>query len=112
MSDITPSKQPNTLNAIEKTLSVIDFISNHETTFAEIQKSLCLPKATLHRILQALELHEFIKKDDLNEIVQIIFFCYALLAATFTLLKSSAIIVRVLASYLKTSSFLLSVRGM
>ena len=67
MSDITPSKQPNTLNAIEKTLSVIDFISNHETTFAEIQKSLCLPKATLHRILQALELHEFIKKDDLTD---------------------------------------------
>ena len=66
MSD-TPSKQPNTLNAIEKTLSVVEYISNQEVTFAEIQKALSLPKATLHRILQALELHEFIKKDDITD---------------------------------------------
>ena len=56
-------RRPNTVNAIEKTLSVIDYISSKDATFSEIQRQLNLPKATLHRILQSLESHRLIKKD-------------------------------------------------
>lgn len=60
-------RQPNTMNAIEKTVSVIDYLSAKEAAFTEIQRDLGVPKATLHRILQALEAHEFIEKDRVTD---------------------------------------------
>ncbi|MCI8609243.1 MAG: IclR family transcriptional regulator [Firmicutes bacterium] len=50
----------NQPNAIDKTISVIDFISEGDVTFTDIQQALELPKATLHRILQSLELYDYI----------------------------------------------------
>lgn len=63
MSGMNSKSKSEQFNSIDKTLSVIDYIFGHESTFIEIQKELNLPKATLHRILQSLEDHEYIEKD-------------------------------------------------
>lgn len=60
-------KQRNTVNAIDKTLSVIDFLARGEATFTEILQALRLPKATLHRILQSLEDHDYISRNSITD---------------------------------------------
>ena len=50
-------------NAVDKTLAVIDFIFQGETTFTQIHQSLGLPKATLHRILCSLEAYDYVIRD-------------------------------------------------
>lgn len=59
-------KKYNT-NATEKTLAVIDYIFETEASFTEIQQALNIPKATLHRILSALENEDYVAKNTLTE---------------------------------------------
>lgn len=63
----TEEKKRYTANAIDKTLSVIDFLAKGEASYTDILQALHLPKATLHRILQSLEEHEYISRNDVTD---------------------------------------------
>lgn len=67
MSEVIKEKRENTANAVDKTTSVLDYLAEKDASFTELQQSLHLPKATLHRILHSLEQAEYIRKDPFSE---------------------------------------------
>lgn len=56
------------VNSVDKTLNVIDCIFNEkEISFADINKKLNIPKATLHRILSSLEKKEYVQRNETTD---------------------------------------------